>query len=171
MLARGQTFSISGRGLGNSGANSMSSLHIVAAPGTGEKPIVNASGTILWSDSTTTGTGTDKDFVVQGLNWRGQWNGVTESGNSYDGFLFLVNPPRQALFDGNEMSGLGNILATSGSDTSMNNAMLVANDNIMTNWRLYESKWPWRRTALGQCTYRRRANPDADAAAVDHPCQ
>jgi hypothetical protein len=137
MLARGQTFSISGGGLGNSGSNSMSSLHIVAAPGTGEKPIVNASGMILWSDSTTTGNGNDKDFVVQGLDWRGQWNGVTESGNSYDGFLFLVNPPRQALFDGNEMSGLASILATSGSDPSMNNAMLVANDNIMTNWRLY----------------------------------
>lgn len=137
MLARGQTFSLSGRAMGNGGSNNMSSLHIVAASGVGAKPIVNAAGTVLWSDTATTGTGTDKDLVVQGLDWRGQWNGVTETGNSYDGFLFLANPPRQALFDGNEMSGFANILATSGSDASMRNAMLVANDNIMTNWRLY----------------------------------
>jgi len=135
MLARDQTFSVTGRTLGNNASRSMSSMHIVAAPGTGEKPVVNASGMILWSDSATTGT--DKDFVVQGLNWRGEWDGETETGNSHSGFMFLVNPPRQALFDGNEMSGLSNILATSGSDPSMENAMLVANDNIMTNWRLY----------------------------------
>lgn len=137
MLARGQTFSLRGRAMGNGGANNTSSLHIVAAPGAGAKPIVNTGGTVLWSDTATTGTGTDKDLVVQGLDWRGQWNGVTETGNSYDGFLFLANPPRQALFDGNVLSGFANILATSGSDSSMSNTMLVANDNVMTNWRLY----------------------------------
>jgi hypothetical protein len=137
MLARGQTFPFTGKTLGNSPTRNMSSLHIVAAPGSGPKPVVNTTGTILWTDSGTTGNGNDKDFVVQGINWRGQWNGVTETGDSYNGFLFLVNPPRQALFDGNEMSGFENILATSGSDPSMSNILLAANDNIMTNWRLY----------------------------------
>jgi len=137
MLARGQTFPFTGKTLGNSPTRNMSSLHIVAAPGNGPKPVVNTSGTILWTDSGTTGNGNDKDFVVQGLDWRGQWNGVTETGDSYNGFLFLVNPPRQALFDGNEMSGFENILATSGSDPSMSAILLAANDNIMTNWRLY----------------------------------
>jgi hypothetical protein len=130
MLKRGQTFSFAGANLAF-----VPTLHIVAEPGAGAKPIVTMGGQIVWTNGS--GSGLPKDFVAQGIDWRGPYDSSTSAGTRFPLFQILQNPPETALFDQCDMSGFQQALVTEDIDGTGRNAVLIANDNHITNWHSY----------------------------------
>lgn len=136
MLNRGEVFTFSGREYGNAGSgSSLPSTHIVAASGDGSKPVVNMNGMFLWRDNGTSGSGYDKDLVVQGIEFRGPWNSVTETGGNQTAFFIWDNSPRQFLVDDCGFDGFDIALYLEGQEDMR--AFYAVNDCSITNWRSY----------------------------------
>lgn len=140
-VTRGQNHSWAGRGLGNSTGARVPSLHIEMV-GPGAEPVFtksNANTGFFWQDSATTGSGNDKDFVVNGGEWVGIYNPVSGTPSSGIGGFYqcLQNPPQHALFLGAGMRGFSNIISVEGTDTGQINAYTAMSENDLSDWNLY----------------------------------
>ena len=111
-------------------------LHIVAQDGAGAKPIVNVTGQTLYNNIDG-GASQNKDFVVQGIDWRGEWDSSNSTGAAIPCFQALENAPQQALFDQNEFDGFANSIVIGNIGGTGARINFIANDNISTNWRNY----------------------------------
>lgn len=138
-ITRGQNHSVSGQSLGN--GVQIPSLHITTVGSGAEPTMTKGTGgpMFFWQDTSTTGNGNDKDFVVHGGRWQGPYDPVTGSpaGNIGGFYQCLRNPPQMALFLDTNIRGFSNIFAPEGSDPSMIDAYTCIASNNMSDWQLY----------------------------------
>jgi hypothetical protein len=136
MLRRGQTSSFSGTMLRH-----VPTLHIVAQSGAGPKPIVVVSGQTLYNNLDG-GASQEKDFVVQGIDWRGAsgWDAsslAAPNSVAQNCFQCIENGPQLALFDQNDFDGFQIAILVEDIGGTNERINLISNDNFVTNWADY----------------------------------
>lgn len=110
---RGQTFASNGLNFAPYNQSAVwPTVHLLAEPGGGAKPVINQSGGVVHNANPASG---DVDVVIQDLVFNGQWDATTETGNAFDGYDQNGKPPRQLLMDGCEWYGHNKNFSTSGN--------------------------------------------------------
>lgn len=137
VLNRGENYTCAGVGfMGLGEAIRIPTLHIIAAGDAGSRPEVACTGGLGWNDIATSGTGSDKDWIIQGINWNGTFDSTTGTGADPDMFSTWANPPNLLLFDQCNADGFGYIL-NNDSIVSQNvqHRVTVINDCIFKDFR------------------------------------
>lgn len=137
MLNRGETYPFGGRNFGMNDGTSLPSTHIVAGPGSAVNPVIDMTGSFDWNDKSTSGSGMDKDFVWQNIDFKGPWDSVTETGSNVTGFNHFDRSPRIHLFDGCSFDGLDIAIYAASNDPNITHRFIALNDCSVTNWRSY----------------------------------
>ncbi len=133
MLAAGQSFTLNKGQYGN--GTDIPTTHIVAQPGS--RPQVTLEDGIAWNDKTAKGIG-QKDFVLQGMDFQGGWNPITQKGNAPNLWTCFENGPNTAIFDDVTADGVNIGFYTSATVSSMNlHRATFVNDSAITNYRMY----------------------------------
>ncbi len=161
LLNRGENHTFSGAGLGTSSASRWPTCHIMAGAGTGARPVVSCTGGFYWDDTATTGSGADKDFVLQGIDFVGPYSSVTNSGTAIDLFTMFQNAPQLLLLDQVSMSGFGHaIFSTDYGSSSSAHRTTVLNDSVITDFQAWGfADYDKFATAITGCSL--RAHVDA----------
>jgi len=135
MLRRDQAYTFSGTNVGFGSGDLLPSLHIVAAPGSGARPVLNVTGQTIWYDAATSGI--DKDFVVTDIALTGLWDATTETGTALTFVLLGDNPPTLVVLDKCYCSGFDMVFNNALSAVNGETSCKIFNDTTITNWREY----------------------------------
>ena len=130
LLKRGETFTLSNSFLGLGGGNGRPNFYL-GAYGTGAKPIVNRTGNFVATSTDFTG-----DFVITGLDLRGGWNSLNETGST-DSFIriYTITSPRMHVINDTLIDGGFMAIYMPGSSGVLNSTHV--HNSLITGWGDY----------------------------------
>lgn len=140
MLERGQTHTVtSSLNFNPAASNASTSFRIEARKGSGTRPVVAntlGNGNSIMIDNSRQGTTGPTGFVLQGIDFVGNYDPVTDTGNEVTLLTtHVLDGAASVITDDITVDGIfSGIINTAGPNDNDENRLLFFNDHAITNW-------------------------------------